>query len=154
MDQALAAISGGLSPMAFWAAVAITLFSGFVKGAIGFAMPLIMISAFATFMAPPVALAALMLAVIVTNVQQAFRQGPAAAVASTVKYWRMILMLVVFIVVSAQFVLVIPSWLLLGLLGVPVTAFALVQLAGRDLKLQLRHQRAAEYGLGVLGGLY
>ncbi len=154
MEQALAAISGGLSPAAFAAAVAVTVFAGFVKGAIGFAMPLIMISAFAAFMPPPTALAALILAVVVTNGQQAFRQGAAAAWASTLKYWRMIAMIVVFIVVSAQFVLVIPGWLMLGLLGVPVTAFALVQLAGVDLRLKLKHQRGAEYGLGIVGGLY
>ena len=154
MEQAMAAVSGGLSPAALVAAVAITLFAGFVKGAIGFAMPLIMISAFAAFMPPPLALAALILPVVVTNSQQAFRQGVSAAWATVVKYRRMIAMIVIFIVISAQFVLVIPAWLMLGLLGVPVTAFALVQLAGRDLRIQLRHRNGAEYALGTIGGLY
>ncbi|MGY6634239.1 MAG: sulfite exporter TauE/SafE family protein [Alkalilacustris sp.] len=154
MDQALAAISGGLSPAAFWGAVAVTLFASFVKGAIGFAMPLIMISAFAAFMPPPLALAALVLPVVVTNSQQAFRQGAGAAWADIVKYRRMIVMIMVFIVVSAQFVLVIPAWLMLGLLGVPVTAFALIQLSGREMRLQLKHRKGAEYALGTVGGLY
>ncbi len=159
MEQAWAAVmaadfTGGLSPAVFWMAVVVTFFAAFVKGAIGFAMPLIMISAFAAFMPPPVALAALMLPVVVTNSQQAFRQGPAAAWETTVKYRRMIAMIVVFIVVSAQFVLVIPGWLMLGLLGVPVTAFAVVQLMGRDLRLKLKHRKGAEYGLGAVGGLY
>ena len=35
----------GLTPSFFWAAMAITLFAGFVKGVAGFAMPLIMMSA-------------------------------------------------------------------------------------------------------------
>lgn len=150
----LTAAMGGLSPATFAAALAITLFAGFVKGAIGFAMPLIMISAFAAFMPPPVALAALILPTLVTNLQQAFRQGVGPAWESVVKYRRLIATIVVFIVISAQFVLVIPPWLLLGLLGVPLTAFALVQLAGRDLRLQLRHRRGAEYALGTLGGFY
>ena len=30
-------ISAGLDPVAFWAAIAVTLFAGIVKGAIGFA---------------------------------------------------------------------------------------------------------------------
>jgi len=153
MDH-LMSLMGGLSPAGFAAAMVITLFAGFVKGAIGFAMPLIMISTFATFMPPPVALAALILPVLVTNIQQAFRQGAGAAWESVLKYRRMIVMIVIFIIVSAQFVLVIPSWLMLGLLGVPVSAFALVQLAGRDLKLQLRHRRGAEYALGTVGGIY
>ncbi len=158
MDQAigqlLAGLSGGLSPAAFAAAVGITLVSGVVKGAIGFAMPLIMISAFSAIMPPHVALAALILPTLVTNVQQALRQGVGAAWDSVVTYRRMILMLIVFILVSAQFVLVIPAWLMLGVLGISVTVFAAVQLAGRELRLQLRHRRGAEYGLSILGGLY
>ena len=150
----LTTVSAGLSPAGFAAALAITLFAGFVKGAIGFAMPLIMISAFAAFMPPPVALAGLILPTLATNLQQAFRQGFGVAWESVLKYRRMIAMIVLFIVISAQFVLVIPGWLMLGLLGVPVTAFALVQLAGYDLKLKLKHQKGAEYGLGAIGGLY
>ena len=159
MEQAWTAIAstdftGGLSPAAFWAAVVVTVFAGFVKGAIGFAMPLIMISAFAAFMPPTLALAALILPVVITNSQQAFRQGLHPAWDTTLKYWRMIAMIVLFIVVSAPFVLVIPGWLMLGLLGVPVSAFAIVQLMGRDLRLQLKHRKGAEYGLGIVGGLY
>lgn len=150
----LTTVSAGLSPAGFAAALAITLFAGFVKGAIGFAMPLIMISAFAAFMPPPLALAGLILPTLATNLQQAFRQGFGAAWESVLKYRRMIAMIVLFIIVSAQFVLVIPGWLMLGLLGVPVTAFALVQLAGYDLKLKLKHQKGAEYALGTVGGLY
>lgn len=153
MDLVTAAM-GGLTPAAFAATLAITLFAGLVKGAIGFAMPLIMISTFAAFMPPPMALAALILPTLVTNIQQAFRQGTGAAWQSVRKYRRMIVMIVIFIAVSAQFVLTIPSWLLLGVLGVPLTAFALVQLLGMDLRLQLRHRNGAEYVLGTIGGLY
>jgi uncharacterized protein len=148
------AVLGGLTPTAFAATVMVTLFAAFVKGAIGFAMPLIMISAFAAFMPPPLAVAALVLSVVVTNGLQAFRQGRDAVWGTVVKYRRMIGMIVLFIVVSAQFLLVIPTWLLLGLLGLPVTVFALSQLLGRPWRLRLRHQRGAEYGLGIVGGLY
>jgi uncharacterized membrane protein YfcA len=154
MEQVLATVSAGLAPATLAAAVAITLFSGMVKGAIGFAMPLIMISGFAAIMPPPVALAALILPMVTTNLQQALRHGPRAAWDSVVKYRRLIGMLVLFILISAQFVLVIPAWAMLGVLGVSITLYAAVQLAGRDLKLQLRHRVGAEYGLGMLGGLY
>ena len=148
------AVSGGLSPAAFWAAVAVTLFAGFVKGAIGFAMPLIMISAFSSFMPPTVALAGLILAALTTNVHQALRQGWRAAWDSVVTYRRLIGTTVVFIVISAQFVAVIPQALMLGLLGVPVILFAGVQLLGRSLALPIGHRTRAEYGLGAIGGLY
>jgi uncharacterized membrane protein YfcA len=91
---------------------------------------------------------------VVTNVSQALRQGPAAAWRSVLTYRRLIGMIVIFIIVSAQFVRVIPEALMLGLLGVPVVLFAGVQLAGRSLALRLEHRRRAEYALGIVGGLY
>lgn len=148
------AVMGGLAPAAFAAAVAITVFAGFVKGAIGFAMPLIMISTFGSFMPAQTALAALILSTLTTNVHQSFRQGPRAAWDSLVKYRRVIAAIIVGIVVSAQFINVIPQRLMLGMLGVPVVAFAVIQLAGRSLALKLRHRERAEYALGLIGGLY
>ena len=148
------AISAGLPLWAVALAFGVTFAAGFVKGAIGFAMPLIMISSFGAFMPPQTALAALILPTVVTNISQALRQGPAAAWQSVVTYRRLIGMIVIFIIVSAQFVRVIPEALMLGLLGVPVVLFAGVQLAGRSLALRLEHRRRAEYALGIVGGLY
>ena len=55
-------------------AFAVSLFAGFVKGALGFAMPLIMIAVLPSFMPVPTALAALILPVLVTNLHQSLRQ--------------------------------------------------------------------------------
>ena len=65
----------GLDLFHFILAIAVTLFAGFVKGAVGFAMPMIMISAFSSFLPPETALAGLILPTVVTNLSQAFRQG-------------------------------------------------------------------------------
>ncbi len=135
-------------------AAAVTLFAGFVKGAVGFAMPMIMISAFGSFLPKETALALLILPTLVTNVAQAFRQGWRAAWESVVTYRRHIAMVVVFLVVSAQFVTVIPQAAMYGLLGAPILGFALWQLAGRSLALHLRHRARAEVVLGIIGGLY
>ncbi len=145
---------GGLDPLHFGLAVAITLFAGFVKGAVGFAMPMIMISAFSSFMPPELALAGLILPTVVTNISQAFRQGAAAAVQTMQTYHRILIATVVFILVSAGFIHVIPQNLFLLLLGVPITVFALLQLAGRNLALRLEHRARAEWVLGAIGGLY
>ena len=145
---------GGLPAWGFWLAVAITLFAGFVKGAVGFAMPLIMISAFSSFMAPDLALAALILSVLTTNVHQSLRQGLGAAWASARAYWRIIAMTCAGILISAPFVVILPQRLMLGLLGVPVMIFALMQLTGWKPTIAPRHRNGAEYGLGMLGGLY
>lgn len=135
-------------------ALAVTAGAGFVKGAVGFAMPMIMMSAFGSFLDAETALALLILPTVVTNVAQAFRQGGSAAWASVVKYRLHIGMLVLFIPISAMFVTVLPQALMYGLLGLPIIAFALAQLAGRSLAVRIEHRARAEAGLGIIGGLY
>ena len=144
----------GLDPFHFALAVAITLFAGFVKGAVGFAMPMIMISGFSSFLPPETALAGLILPTVVTNLSQAFRQGWQPALQTVQTYRRILIATVIFIVVSAGFVHVIPQNLFLLLLGVPITAFAVLQLSGVNLALRLEHRARAEWILGAIGGLY
>ena len=139
---------------ALFAALAITGFAGFVKGAVGFAMPLIMISAFSSFLTPQQALAGLILPTVITNISQAFRQGLPAAITTARTYHRFLIATLVLLVVSAQFASVIPRLAFLLLLGVPITAFAVLQLMGRSLALRLEHRTRAEWALGVVGGLY
>lgn len=147
-------VLAGLSLPEFAAALAITLFAGFVKGAVGFAMPLILISAFAVFLPTPLALAGLMLPTLVTNISQAFRQGMGPAVETARTYRRFLIGTVVCIAISAPFADAIPRMVYLLLLGVPITAFAALQLMGRSLAIQLHHRNRAEWVLGVIGGLY
>lgn len=135
-------------------ACGVTLFAGFVKGAVGFAMPLIMMSAFSSFLPPDVALAGLILPTVVTNFSQAFRQGFGPAVETARMYWRFLIGTMSFILVSAQFFEDLPRTAYLLLLGVPVAAFAGLQLAGVPLVLRLEHRTRAEWGLGIIGGLY
>jgi uncharacterized membrane protein YfcA len=147
-------VLAGLDAFHLCLALGVTLFAGFVKGAIGFAMPMIMISAFSSFLSPEMALAGLILPTVVTNLSQAFRQGWQAAWETVVLYRRILVATVVFILVSAGFVHVIPQALFLLLLGVPITLFALLQLAGVNLALPLQHRARAEWVLGAIGGLY
>jgi uncharacterized membrane protein YfcA len=144
----------GLSAWQVIAACTVTFLAGFVKGAVGFAMPLIMMSAFSAFLPPEAALAGLILPTVVTNISQAFRQGLPAARETAIEYRRFLIGTVVFILISAQLFSYIPQVAYLLLLGVPVTAFALLQLAGVPLALRLEHRNRAEWGLGVIGGLY
>jgi len=143
-----------LSPLALTAALAVTGFAGFVKGAVGFAMPMIMISAFSGFLTPHQALAGLILPTLVTNLTQALRDGLPVAVATARHYHRFVIATLVLLLVSAQFVELIPQTLFLVLLGLPITVFAALQLAGRKLALRLEHRHRAEWVLGAIGGLY
>ena len=147
-------LAAGLSPHQVAAALAVALAAGFVKGAVGFAMPLIMISAFSAFLPADTALAAMILPTLTTNLFQAFRQGVGPARDTARTYRRFLIATVVFIAVSAQVFDLIPRAAYLLLLGIPVTAFAAAQLAGVPLALPLHHRIRAEWMLGVIGGLY
>ena len=147
-------VSGGLSGQAFAAALAVTLFAGFVKGAVGFAMPMILVSAFAIFLPQHLALAGLILPTLVTNLSQAFRQGVGPARETTVTYRRFLIATVICIAISAPFADAIPRMVYLLMLGLPITIFAGLQLMGKSLAIHLDHRDRAEWGLGVIGGLY
>ena len=133
-------------------AALITLLAGFVKGAVGFAMPMIMISGLGSFMAPELALAGLIVPTLLSNLWQALRQGPGAAVASARVHWRYLAILLVMILITAQFVTSLPTSVLLLILGLPVTLFALLQLVGWRPRIHAGNRRAAEMGVGAFSG--
>lgn len=147
-------VSAGLSGPEFLAALAITLFAGFVKGAVGFAMPLILVSAFAVFLPQNLALAGLILPTLLTNISQAFRQGVGPARETAHSYRRFLIATVIGIALSAPFAEAIPRMVYLLMLGLPITAFAAAQLMGRSLAIRLQHRDRAEWVLGAVGGLY
>lgn len=144
----------GISEQALIAALLVAAFAGFVKGAVGFAMPMIMISAFSSVLTPSQALAGLILPTIAANVAQAFRQGWPAALQTARDFRRFLIATLVFLVLSAQFVSLIPTGVFLVLLGLPITLFAILQLLGQSLALRLEHRDRAEWMLGAVGGLY
>lgn len=145
-----------LSPTSFLIACSIAVLAGIVKGVVGFAMPMVMISGLTTFIAPEVALAGLILPTVVTNVMQALRQGPVAAWQSAKRYWVYLAFGGVTLVLAAQLVPVLNSEVLLMVIGVPVVAFALLQLTGRTFTLARQNPRIeAAIGCfaGAVGGL-
>ncbi|GAA0299557.1 sulfite exporter TauE/SafE family protein [Rhodovulum strictum] len=144
----------GLDPLLFAAAFGVALFAGLVKGAVGFAMPLILISGLSSFLSTELALAGLILATLVTNVAQAFRQGLRAAWGSVVQYRLLIGCVLLAIAASAPLVNVIPDRAMLLLLGVPIAAFTISQLLGRQLILPARHRARAEVTMGLAGGFF
>lgn len=144
----------GIELWQFWAAIAITTFAGFVKGAIGFAMPTIMMSAFGSMLPVTTALAALILPTLLTNLMQAFRQGPAEAWGSIRRFRLHIGMVIVFICVSAAFAQHIPQPVMYATLGLPIVGFALWQLSGHKTALSVKHNRRFEATTGIIGGLY
>ena len=115
-------------------------------------MPMILVSGMASFLAPEVALAGLVLPTLVSNVWQAVRQGFSAAWASAKVHWRYLTMVLICLGISAQFVTRIPGNLLLLILGVPVTIFAVLQLIGWRPKIDPANRLKAELGIGAVAG--
>jgi len=127
------------------------LFAGLVKGLVGFGMPMIIISGVSSVISPELALATLILPTLISNGVQALRQGMQAAVASVVAFRRFLIAGFVMLLISAQFVLWLPQSVLLAVIGVPVTFFAAIQLAGRPLRFSAT-SKSVELGIGAVAG--
>ncbi len=140
-----------MSPQNLLLAVLVALGAGVVKGMVGFAMPMIMISSMSLFLPPELALAALILPTLVTNGMQALRQGRGAAW-NTVKRFRIYLIAGgIMLVLSAQLVRVLSSDTLFLLIGGPVSCFAVLQLSGWKPKITER-TNGLEAAIGGLSG--
>lgn len=140
-----------LTPTQLGLAVAIALLAGFVKGVVGFAMPMIFVSGLSSFLAPELALAMLMLPTLATNGIQALRQGPRAAWESITRFKVYMIVGGVVLILSAQLVNVLPMQVMLLIIGVPVTAFALMQIVGWTLRMS-GQSTTFEVIIGVVAG--
>jgi len=138
-------------------AVAVAVLAGMVKGMVGFAMPMVMISGLATVLPPEMAIAGLLLATLLSNAMQAMRQGARAALQSAKTHWRYLAILWVMIALSAQLITVLSDRVLFLVLGIPVTVLSLMQLMGLRLQVKDHLRRATEVIValvaGFLGGL-
>ena len=136
-----------------WAAVvAIALFAGVVKGAVGFAMPMILISGLGTFLAPEVAIAAMILPTVGSNILQAVRAGLKQAFHAMRAHRLYLAIVLVMIMGSAQLVRFVPGNVIFLLIGTPITLFALTQLLGWRPKIAEHMRRRAEIGVGLFAG--
>ncbi|MEM6760666.1 MAG: sulfite exporter TauE/SafE family protein [Pseudomonadota bacterium] len=130
--------------------------AGLVKGIVGFAMPMVMVSLLSGVTTPELALAGLILPTLITNCAQAMRQGAHAAVASIYRFRVYLLVGGFMLLLSAQLVLVLPIAVLLGLIGVPVVGFAVLQLFGVQFRLSgqsVRTEASVGAFAGFLGGM-
>lgn len=145
---------GGLPLWSFALAFGVTLLAGIVKGAIGFALPLIMIAVLPSFMPAQTALAALILPVVVANAHQSVRFGFRAAWVSAKAFWRIIVLTLVGITISAPFAVVLPQYIMFLLLGSAVLMFSMLQISGWTPDIPANRRNPLQYAIGLIGGLY
>ncbi|MEM1362571.1 MAG: sulfite exporter TauE/SafE family protein [Pseudomonadota bacterium] len=149
MDQALSLVGLG----GFAAAALVTLLSAIVKGAVGFAMPMLMISGLASFLDPRVALAALILPTLAANLQQSFRQGIKPAIEATAPLWRYVMVLLIVLVIVAQLIYAFPAAVLIFGLGAAIVVLAALQLAGWRPAIPPHARNRTDVIAGALSGV-
>ena len=145
-----------LGPFALALVLLIGVIAGLVKGIVGFAMPMIIISGVSSILSPELALATLILPTLVTNGVQALRQGLSAAMASVARFRVFLIAGGISLVIAAQFVRILPQPILFMVIGVPIVLFAISQLAGKPLRLPAASRRIEVFvGMfaGFMGGL-
>lgn len=135
-------------------AIAITLLAGIIKGAIGFAMPLVMVSGISSLVDPKLALAAIIMPIVVSNIWQTFRAGWTAAVEAARDFWRYVVVVCVTIFAVAQLVPIIPTRMFYLVLGVPVVTLSMIQLLGVRFSIEEEHRRWAEWLAGIVSGVF
>lgn len=145
-----------MSPQEFYLALAVAFVAGWVKGMVGFAMPMVLVSGLSMMLPPELALAGLILPTLVTNGVQALREGAPAALASTRKFRVFLGVGLVCLLASAQLINLLSPKAFLLILGAPVSFFALAQLLGLKLVLSapsVRVEAMVGAVAGAIGGI-
>jgi uncharacterized membrane protein YfcA len=144
----------GLDPGLLALAFGVALLAGVVKGVVGFAMPMVLISGLSGFISPEIALGALIFPTVVSNVWQALRNGLAAAWQTTRQFRVFLTVGGICLLISAQLVRVVGADTLLAVLGALVTVFAAMQLTGWQPRLRATPRVEATIGAaaGLIGG--
>lgn len=142
---------------AFALSCAITLLGAFVKGTIGFAQPLVMISGMGMILPPQTVVAGMIIPIVVVNILQVKKAGLGEARAALRSFGLYIAIVCGMILLAAQALPHIPGSTMLLILGVPVVGFSLIQLLGVRLvippHLRKRSSIFAGFLTGLLGGL-
>lgn len=127
---------------------------GFVKGAVGFALPMVGIACAATVLPKEAAVAYLAIPVFVTNVWQSVRHGWGAAWQTLRGLRLMIGVMLVALLAATQVLPALEERTFAAILGFVALAYAVLQLAGWQPKVQ-RPFADVLFGLlaGVFGGL-
>ncbi len=140
-----------VSPNELALAFGVALLAGLVKGVVGFAMPMVLLTGLGMFLAPELALAGLILPTLASNGIQALRQGIGAAIGSVRRFGVFLGIGLMFLMASAQLVPVLSESAMLLIIGLPVAGFASLQLFGVIWSLD-GPSRVVEVFLGAFTG--
>lgn len=133
-------------------AFVISVLAGLIKGVVGFALPMVLVSGLGSLTTAEVAIAGMILPTLATNFWQALRQGARAALESVSKFKPFLIAGFLVMIVSAQLVPLVPGDLLLLVLGVLVSVFVGLQILGIQLRLPGHPGPKTQAGIGGVAG--
>lgn len=135
-------------------ALGIGFVAGIIKGVVGFAMPMVMISGLGSITSAEVAIAGVILPTLVANSWQALRQGPQAAWHSTLRFRHFLITGLLVLLISAQFVRLVPGQLLILFIGLSVSFFVVLQIMGMQLRLPAGVEQRTQVIFGTIAGFF
>lgn len=145
---------GGIPIELFAVAALAYLVGGVVKGAVGFALPMIAVTSTAALLDPETAVALVIIPVMAANFAQAVWLGRSAALESLWRRRTLIVTTVVVIMLSAPLLPAMDDRIFYALLGVATAIFASLQLAGWRPVVPNGHEGLAGVGAGVVAGFF
>lgn len=142
-------------PILLAAIAGVMLLGGFVKGTVGFALPMVALAGLGLFLTAQEAIAIILVPAAMSNFWQTLRQGMPAARETFSRFWPINLTMAAALIVCAQFVPRIPSATLFVLLGIAVSTAAALQLLGWRPRAQrdMPGRAVIEVGVGLLAGI-
>ncbi|MGQ7844590.1 sulfite exporter TauE/SafE family protein [Granulosicoccus sp. 3-233] len=142
------------TPLLF-SAVFIYFLAGAIKGMLGIGFPTAAVSLLAQIVDARTAILLVVIPMVVTNAWQVWRNRRVRWVFRS--FWRLLLMMLIFIAIFSQLAGRVPVGLLTGVLGLIVAVYSLSSLYLPVLNIPDRHDRLSQFvagsSAGVMGGL-
>ena len=154
MAEFAASIPFEISPAAFAFAVAVMVAAGIVKGAIGFALPLLFLGGLSIVLPIQVVVAMIAIPAIATNVLQAQRTGLRAAWETLREFWLLNLILFVSTLVCTRLVVSLPERTLVLILGFGAFTLAVLQAFEWPREVPRRWRKFLEVPYGLVAGFF
>ena len=129
--------------------------AGVIKGIVGFALPMILITGLSIFIPIEQALASLILPTIITNFIQSFTISKSTFFSTIVNYKTFLFFSSIFLIVSSQFYSIFSAELIMGFVGIILFAYTFSQILGFQFKFKNNGLLTVITGSinGVLGGI-
>lgn len=141
-----------LSLFAWGFVFAVALLAGLVKGTVGFALPMLMVSGLGSILPAEVAIAGMLFPTLVGNLWQTLRGGMGALVGAVRTHAKFLAIFSIVILATAQLVGFIPGWALFLIIGTIFTTYAITQLLGWRLKIEAENRSMAEVIAALIAG--